>query len=456
MKLDIRWQDAARFAGGRLIAGSADDIFDSISTDTRTIKNGEAFWALQGEKYDAHSFLNSELAKKASGWIVEESKLSDLKPPLPPHLIAVPNSLRALQALAAHHRKKFDIPVIGITGSNGKTTTKEMLKLILSELGPVCASPGNWNNQIGVPLSVLSLDSTHRWAVFELADSHPGDIKEIAQIAQPTLAVFTNIGPDHIEFYGSMEANFQTKLELLDYVSQDAPIVINSDDPWLSSLEGRLGGRVITFGEAPLCRIRFSEQEIIIDRHKIIVQLKALGKLSKYNAAAAAAAAWALGITPETIRAGLEKYKPFAMRMEKLSHPSGCEIILDAYNANPASMKASIESFITEFPNKKKILVLGDMKELGEQSVSFHAELGEWLSTLPVAEIYLAGPEMKTTAENIAKRKPSFSLHYKENPADWINELKKAINKNSACLFKASRAMKLENVYEAVSKSMNK
>ncbi len=450
MKLDISWGDVARFAGGRLVSGSPDDAFDSISTDTRTIKNGEAFWALKGEKYDAHSFLNAELAKKASGWIVEESKVASLKIPFPPRLIAVSNSLRALQALAAHHRKKFDIPVIGITGSNGKTTTKEMLKSILSELGPVCASPGNWNNQIGVPLSVLQLDSTHRWAVFELADSHPGDIKEISQIAQPTLAVFTNIGPDHIEFYGSMEANFKTKLELLDYVSQDAPVVINSDDPWLSSLEGRLGGRAVTFGEAPLCRVRFSGEEIVIDRHKIIVHLKALGKLSKYNAVAATAAALALGITPETIRLGLEKYKPFAMRMEKVSHLSGCEIILDAYNANPASMKASIESFISEFPNKKKILILGDMKELGEQSVSFHTELGDWLSTLPVDKIYLAGPEMKATAEALSKRKPPFALNYQKNPADWIDELKKSIHKNSACLFKASRAMKFEDVYAGV------
>ena len=456
MKLDIRWGDAARFAGGRLVSGSADDFLDSISTDTRTIKNGEAFWALQGEKYDAHAFLDAKLSEKASGWVVEESKLPKLKPPLPPHLIAVPNSLRALQALAAHHRKRFDIPVIGVTGSNGKTTTKEMIKSIFSELGPVCASPGNWNNQIGVPLSVLNLDSSHRWAVFELADSHPGDIKEISQIAQPTIAVFTNIGPDHIEFYGSMEANFKTKLELLDSLPQDASVIINGDDPWLSSLEGRLGGKAVTFGEAPLSRVRFSNHEIIIDRHKIVVHLKAFGKLSQYNAAAAAAVAWALGINPDTIRAGLEKYQPSAMRMEKFSHPGGCEVVLDAYNANPASMKASIESFIAEFHDKKKILVLGDMKELGEQSRSFHAELGDWIATLPVSEIYLAGPEMKAAAESLSRRKPPLALFYKENPSEWVKQLKKSLEKNSACLFKASRAMKFENVYAAIFKPETK
>ncbi len=330
-----------------------------------------------------------------------------------------------------------------------------MFKAILNRLGPVCATPGNWNNQIGVPLSVLNLEPKHQWGVFELADSHPGDIEEIARIAKPTLAVFTNIGPDHLEFYGTMEANFKTKLELLDQLPQDALAAINGDDPWLSSLEGRLGSRAVTFGTNPLCRVRFVGEEILIDRHKITVHLKALGTLSRYNAAAAAAGAWALGIDPETIRLGLEDYHPSAMRMEGFRHPSGCEIMLDAYNANPASMKAAIESFLEAFPSKKKFLVLGDMKELGERSASFHAELGEWLAGLPAAGIYLAGPEIKPAAEALARKKPSFPFLYNETPKAWVEDLHHKIDKDSAVFIKASRAMKMEEVFSAISEKGN-
>lgn len=456
MKLNMTWGDLARAAGGRLLAGSPEEIFDSFLTDTRALKDGQALWVLRGEHHDAHAFLNADLAKKSSGWIIEESSLLSLQSLLPRQVLVVPNTLKALQSLAAHHRKKFDIPVIGITGSNGKTTTKEMLKSILSRLGSVCASPGNWNNQIGVPLSVLNLEPSHRWAIFELADSHPGDIREVAQIAQPTLAILTNIGPDHLEFYGTIEANFKTKLELLEHIPQDGRVVINGDDPWLASLEGRLGSRAISFGTDPLCRVRFSENEIVFDRHKITVHLKALGTLSRYNAAAAAAGAWALGIDPETIRLGLEDYRPSLMRMELFQRPSGSEILLDAYNANPASMRAAIESFFEAFPTRKKILVLGDMKELGERSALFHGELGEWLANLNASAVYLAGPEIKPAALELEKRKPPYPVCYATSPEEWIEDLKKRIDKNCAIFIKASRAMKFENVFAALSETPGK
>ncbi len=448
MKLDTTWGQLARAAGGRLIKGGADDPVESFSTDTRQLQAGQAFWALKGPRYDAHVLLDAALSEKTSGWIVEKDRAIA---ETPAHVVEVTNTLKALQAFAAWHRSRFEIPVVGITGSNGKTTTKEMLRRICEMCGPTCASPGNWNNQVGVPLSVLEMTSEHRYGVFELADSHPGDIDEVAKVARPTLAVLTNIGPDHLEFYGGMEANFKTKAELIENLPPEGLAVINVDDPWLAGLEPRLGARAITFGMNPRAKVSFpKDRELMIDRHKVDVKLSSFGELSRYNAAAAAAAAHALGIPLDKIRGGLESYRPSAMRLERLKHASGCEIVLDAYNANPASMKAAIDGFRQEFSGKKLVLVLGDMKELGSGSAKFHAELGEWLATLPLHAAYLAGPEMKPAYEALERAKPKFATAYGETPGAWAAKLRAELGPDRALFFKASRAMRFETILEAL------
>jgi len=451
VKLGWTWGELARAAGGRLTRGAASDPLDELTTDTRRLTPGQAFWCLKGTRFDAHDLLDAGLAEKCSGFIVEQGRL-DGRGLAPKHVIEVTSTLKALQALAAAHRRRFDIPVAGITGSNGKTTTKEMLKGICSRLGPVCASPGNWNNQIGVPLSVLELTAEHRYGVFELADSHPGDIAEVAKVAQPTLAVLTNLGPDHLEFYGSMEANFKTKSELIETLSAEGRAAINVDDPWLAGLEPRLGPRAVTYGMSPRARVSFeTPDEMIIDRHRVKVALKAFGKLSRYNAAAAAAAALAMGIDVDTIRKGLEDFVPSAMRLELVRHPSGCEIVLDAYNANPASMRAALEGFCQEYANRNKIVALGDMKELGETSERYHRELGAWLATLPLKGVYLAGPEMKPAADALAAARPAFAHRYAASPEDWAPALRAEMRAGNALFLKASRAMRFETLLENAS-----
>ena len=449
MNLDMTWGELARAAGGRLVAGSAQDQAPAIGTDTRKLSPGEAFWALKGARFDAHDLLTAELARRASGWIVEKGRVKS--GPEPAHLVEVGNTTKALQALAAFHRRRFDIPVAGITGSNGKTTTKEMLKLICARLGPTCASPGNWNNQIGVPLSVLELHSEHRYGVFELADSHPGDIDEVSRVALPTVAVITNIGRDHLEFYGSMEANFKTKSEILDNLHDDGKAAVNIDDPWLAGLEPRLGARAVTFGMNPRARVSFAApDELIIDRHKVKVKLKAFGELSRYNAAAAAAAALGMGIDADTIRAGLEDYAPSMMRLETRRHASGCEIVLDAYNANPDSMHAAVKAFCEAYSGREKILALGDMKELGAGSPQFHAELGKWLAGLPLRAVFLAGPEMRAAAEALAAAKPGFKHAYAPEPAGWLDALRAEVKDGRALFLKASRAMRFETILDSL------
>lgn len=446
MKLDTTWGAMARAAGGRLTLGSPDDAVDSVSTDSRSLKAGQAFWALKGPRFDAHNLLSAELAARASGWVVEQDKALPAGAK-PRHVIAVANTLKALQCFAAWHRNRFEIPVVGITGSNGKTTTKEMLKCICKRLGPTCASPGNWNNQVGVPLSVLELLGEHKYAVFELADSHPGDIAEVAKVAQPTLAVLTNLGPDHLEFYGSMENNFKTKSELIEALPAEGKAVINIDDKWLAALEPRLGARAITFGMDPRARVTFaSKDELIVDRHKVKVRLSAFGTLSRYNAAAAAAAAWAMGIGIDAVREGLEDYRPAEMRLEAFTHPSGAQVVLDAYNANPASMRASIEGFCEEYAPMPKVLALGDMKELGADSKRFHRELGEWLAGLKLDGVYLAGPEMQAAYAALEKAAPKFKVVYRDD-AEQLKPLVGAELKPGRAIFlKASRAMRFEAV----------
>lgn len=445
MKLDLSWGALARAAGGRLIAGAADAVVDSLSTDTRTLKEGQAFWALKGERHDAHDHLDAALARKASGWIVAEGALKT-GAPRPAALVEVPDTLKALQALARHHRLRRDIPVVAIAGSNGKTTTKEMLKSICALVGPTCATPGNWNNEIGVPLSLLELEESHRYGIFELAACRRGEIAELTRVAAPNIGVLTNIGPDHLETFGTIETTFKTNSELVEGLPEDGRAVINADDPWLCALETRLGERAITYGTGPRCRVRIEDGSLTVDRRRIDLHLKSYGAYSRYNAAAAAAAALALGIDADVIRRGLDTHAPGMLRQEPLPHPSGAALVLDAYNANPASMKASIDAFCEQFAKRPLTLVLGDMKELGPESPRFHRELGAGLATLPLKAVYLAGPEMRAAAEALRAAKPRFLVEHALDPKGWAPALKAALAPEDAVLFKASRAMRLEEL----------
>ncbi len=451
MKLDLTWGELARAAGGRLTRGDGADRVDAVSTDTRALKDGEGFWALKGERFDAHDLLDEALAARASGWVVARGRLP-AKAPKPAHLVVVPDTLKALQALAHHHRKRFDIPVAGIVGSNGKTTTKEMLKSILTLVGPTCATPGNWNNEVGVPLSLLSLLPEHRYGIFELAACRKGEIAELSRIAAPTVGVLTNIGPDHLETFGTIETTFQTNSEIVEFLPEEGVAVLNADDPWLSALEQRLGARAVTYGAGTRCRVRLDGPDaIIVDRHRIEVTLASYGAYSRYNAAAAAAAAMAMGIDADTIRRGLEAHRPGMLRQEPLPHPSGAALVMDAYNANPASMRASVEAFMERFAAKKKTLILGDMKELGPDSGRFHRELGEWLSTLDLKAVFLVGPEMSPAADALKAAKPKFPFEHSPSDAKpFAAALKGKLAATDAVLFKASRAMKLEELAKAL------
>lgn len=451
MKLNLSWAELAKACGGKLLCGPPEAPIDSISTDTRSLKAGQAFWALQGLNFDGHDFLAA--ARRADGWIVEAGR--PLPAERPPHIVEVAHTLKALHVLAAHHRRRFDIPIAAVAGSNGKTTTKEMLRSICAAKGPVCASEGNLNNQFGLPFSILELGPEHRFGVFELGESHPGDIEVLTRILQPTVGVLTNVGPAHLEFFGDLKGVFQCLSELIQAAPPECRIAFNQDDPWLSSLESSLGARAIPYGKGERAMVRLFEEEwdaatLLIEKRVVPIRLPVPGRIFRIAAAAAAAGAVGMGLGPDVIAAGLEAFRPAPMRFEIRKHSSGASFVVDAYNANPASMRAGIESFCETYPTQKRILVLGDMKELGKESAHYHNELVHWAATLPVDAVFLAGPDISRSAQDLNGKNPKIEIHHGDAPSVWIESLRKKLGPGVAVFFKASRAMQFERIVEGL------
>ena len=250
MKLGLTWGGIAQATGGKLVKGNPDLPFNAFGLDTRSLPEGTVFWALVGERHDAHDHLKE--ARYASGWIVARGRWPRRK--AVPQVLEVGDTLQALQRLAAFHRRRFHLPVAAVTGTNGKTTTKEMLRSICNQAGQTCANTGNLNNHIGLPLSVLELHSHHRLAVFEMGATRRGEIETLTRIADPSVAVLTNIGEAHLGYFGTVENMFEAKSELPRNMT--GTVALNLDDPWLVRLRTELGERTVLYGTGPEARVR--------------------------------------------------------------------------------------------------------------------------------------------------------------------------------------------------------
>ncbi|KAF0151382.1 MAG: UDP-N-acetylmuramoyl-tripeptide--D-alanyl-D-alanine ligase [Elusimicrobia bacterium] len=339
MKLGMTIAGLAEAAGGRVLKGDPLRPFDVFVTDTRRLMPADFFWALKGVSHDAHDFLSSALARRPSGWLVREGAGANGAPPV---VITVPDTLRALQSLAARHRRRFALPLVAISGSNGKTTTKEMLRAVFAEAGETCASRASFNNHFGLPLSLLELTERHKYAVLELGASRRGEIRELCSIAAPGIGVLTNISPEHLEYFGDMETVFKAETELAECLSADGTLVYNCDDPFLARL-GVPSKRTMTFGGSEKADVRILPGEKLLLEHRGAreeIELPVPCAHNFYNAAGAAAAALAAGLDLALIKRGLESHTPPTMRMQELRF-GGAAVILDAYNANPASMAAA-------------------------------------------------------------------------------------------------------------------
>lgn len=441
---------------GEFLLGDPHFPVSSVSIDTRTLSKHDFYFAIKGKNYDGHEFLKPAIEKGVKGLVVSRTDVDFGKPfPYIPAIVKVNDTVKALGDLASYYRKRFNTNVVGITGSNGKTTVKEMLSSILEKKGPTLKNAGNFNNQLGLPLTLLKITSQHSYAVIEMGTSFFGEIKRLGEITSPKVGIITNIGLAHLENFKDLDGVLTEKRALFDSLSSDGWAVVNKDDQYLSAIDTSLKSNIITFSIDKGTNVHAKNLKLWpgnpkFDLHiygkSINVELPVLGKFNVYNALAAAAGAAALGVEIELIKEGLEQYTPPSMRMNIKNMLSGITVINDAYNSNPSSMRESINSVIQSFPDRNKVIVLGDMLELGQKAKMEHNVLGEFLSTQPLSQILLYGPLMENTFLSVDSK----NAKYFKDKEDLVEELKKYTASNSVIFFKGSRGMKLEEIINKV------
>jgi len=434
----------ASMPGSQLLA---DASFDMVSTDSRTAKAGVLFVALRGETFDAHDFLPQVAANGAAAVIAERLPEGWTLP-----AILVPNTLTALGQIANHWRMQFDIPVIGVTGSNGKTTVKEMIASILAAAFGAegrLATQGNLNNEIGVPLTLMRLDVAHRAAVVELGMNHPGEIARLAAIAAPNVAMVNNAQREHQEFMHTVEAVALENGAVLAALPNDGVAVYPGDDTYTALWQGLAAHcRHLTFGLSLACDVRAeyvstgfgNNLKVTAPSGAFALKLGAAGEHNVRNAVAAVACALAAGIDQETIVRGLESFAPVGGRLQQKRAANGALVIDDTYNANPDSMRAAID-VLASYP-APRILVVGDMGEVGTQGREFHEEIGAYAHSRGIETVLATG-------ELSAYLVPS-GAHYYEQFDDVLAALDKQLGGNSEAtvLVKGSRFMKMERVVD--------
>ncbi|MDX1432926.1 MAG: UDP-N-acetylmuramoyl-tripeptide--D-alanyl-D-alanine ligase [Gammaproteobacteria bacterium] len=423
-----------------------DALFVGVGTDTRTITGTQLFVALEGPHHDGHDYLDEASRRGAAAAMVR----ADAECALP--AIRVPDTLAGLGQLAAAWRARFDVPVIAVTGSNGKTTVKEMCAAIMRAAYPVLATRGNLNNEIGLPLTLLELDDSHRVAVVEMGANHPGEIQRLARLARPHVGVITQCAPAHLEGFGSVEGVARAKGELLANLDARGTAVINADDDWCGLWRTLAGRRdVVTFGfgedadvraewfaDGPGSRVALHTPAGVLE-----VALALPGRHNAANAAAATAAALALGTPAQAVVEGLESVRPVPGRLAPRRLRDGLWLIDDTYNANPTSLEAAL-AVLAEFP-APRWLVLGDMLELGEGARDFHAEAGRMARERGVERLLAVGALSRASVEAFGEG----ARHY-ANLDRLIEDLSRDRSSDSAVLVKGSRSMGMERAVAAL------
>ncbi|MHC1696574.1 MAG: UDP-N-acetylmuramoyl-tripeptide--D-alanyl-D-alanine ligase [Geobacteraceae bacterium] len=457
MKPAFTVSEIAAAVGGTLF-GVADACVLGVSTDSRSVEPGELFVPLRGERFDGHQFIDGALARGVRVILAEQGSCQPGSLPPGASFISVADTLRALGDLAAFHRKRFSLPVVAITGSNGKTTTKEMLAAILACRGKGLKTAGNLNNLIGLPRMVFQLSESHQWAVLEMGMSELGEIDRLAEIACPEVGVITNVAPAHLLSMGSVAAVSAAKGELFRRLCPGSSAVFNADDPLVAGLPTPSGVRRISFGLAE-ADVRAEKIEALgragqafvltLPSAKIAVTMKVFGRHNVQNALAAAAAAHLLGIGPDEIRKGLESFSPVEKRFSP-EELNGILLIDDSYNANPASMRAALTTLAGLKGAGRGIAVLGDMLELGESSPAAHEEIGR-LAAQCVERLYLLGDLAESVARGAAAGGLSAaSVVCARNHAEILDDLTNSMRPGDCILVKGSRGMRMETVAEGL------
>ncbi len=443
----MRLSEAALATRGQLIG--ADVEFCCVGTDSRAIKKGQLFVALKGENFDGHEYAAQSLEQGASAVLV--SKASNVSP-----AVVVEDTRLALGDLASHWRAKFDMPVVAITGSNGKTTVKEMLAAILkvatADDASVLATQGNLNNDIGLPMTILNLGKQHRYAVLEMGMNHTGELSYLSNLAKPNVALVNNAGTAHIGELGSLEAIANAKGEIFEGLADGGTAIINADDVF-ANLWKNLASKhqQVTFGLKAKADVTAkyelhaasSDLELIAPNGTVKFTLPAPGLHNVSNALAAASAALALNVSLENIATGLSNFAGVKGRLQTKQGFAGGKVIDDTYNANPMSMKAAID--VLKASAVQRIFVMGDMAELGADAASMHSEIGAYAKTAGIEKFYALGELTKNAVTAFGAN----AMHFGTVEA-LAESLKSIMNAETTVLVKGSRSMRMERVVDAI------
>lgn len=420
--------------------------YPSVTTDSRICPKDSIFFALKGDRFNGNLFAEKAIEAGCAYAVVDEEPEKEND-----RIILVKDVLHSLQKLANWHRKKLKIPIIGITGTNGKTTTKELVAVALSKEFKVAYTQGNLNNHIGVPLTLLSMNRSHEIGVVEMGASHPGDIKELCEIAEPNYGIVTNVGKAHMEGFGSFENLVATKCELYDFIREGkGKVFVNKDNPILyeqtEGMDRILYGKndPSLFASGSIANATpFLEFDWSFFDNSYRVKTRLVGEFNFDNAIAAVAVSKFFGINAEQISAALEEYEPTNLRSQ-FKRTEKNDLIIDAYNANPTSMKAALEFFSSIPSSLSKMVILGEMKELGESSDEEHEKIVRFLREQPYEKVYLVGSAFnKCTSEN-----ESFRLF--DDVDLLIETLKKKPVSNHYILLKGSHSVHLEKAVDSL------
>jgi UDP-N-acetylmuramoyl-tripeptide--D-alanyl-D-alanine ligase len=446
----------AELAQGSLAAGDASLIVSRVSTDSRTLQAGDLFVPLRGENFDGHRFVEQASERGAVGAMVEESWKSETSKAFA--LIRVPDTLLGYQNLAANYRRSLPLKVIAITGSNGKTSTKDFVAATLSRGFRVTKTEGNFNNHVGLPQTMLTASSTDEIAVWEIGMNHPGEIAALAKLAAPDVAIITNVGVAHIEFMGSREAIAAEKGALAEAIGADGTVILNADDSFSQGIAERTRAKVVLAGiESGLVRATEVSQSstgceftILEGAHRCRAQLPVPGIHMVQNAMLAVAAGRAFGLSLEDCAAGLAS-APLTKARLQIKEINGIQFIDDSYNANPDSMKAALRTLVELDTDGRRIAVLGEMGELGEESDRGHREVGEAAADFEIDQLIAVGATGAAMAE--AAQKAGLKKSVAVDDADEAAELlRETASPGDLILVKGSRSARMERVLEAFSK----
>lgn len=457
-----------RAAHGELLSGSESKKFTGVSINSRTAQPDEVFFCIHGERFDGHDFMAEVLEKKVSGVVLSDAgkipgNLASKQGADMPFFIRVKDTLAALQDFAHDYRKSFPVRIVGITGTNGKSTTKEMTAAIAAVKFKTLKNKGNLNNHIGLPLTLFDLDQTHEVAVLEMGMSAAGEIRHLAEIAGPEIGIITNISEAHLLTLKNVKSVQAAKGELFEALSAKGTAIVNADDPLVLELSRSLRAKTLTYGidntaDVRAADIRSRSNEgfdftLRIQGNEFPVFLPFLGRFNVYNALAAIAAGHSLGVGVENMRAGLAECLLLSQRLE-ISHHNSMTFINDTYNANPRSMQEALKLLSQYHTTGRRFFVIGDMLELAELAETAHARIGGDVAKHPVDFLITIGPLSGLAGESalragMAANRVAITSSYEE-AIDYIG---KSARSGDCLLFKGSRGSKMEKVIQGLTTS---